>query len=108
MSRALFELAQVIKDRRTNPVEGSYTCYLLREGIDKTLKKVGEEAAEAIIAAKNGRRPELVSELADLFYHLLVTMELTGVSLEELSSELERRAAKIGNLKKPRETDRAT
>lgn len=87
----LFDLYDVILDRRARPVEGSYTCYLFREGIDKILKKVGEESAETIIAAKNGSRAEIVYETADLLYHLLVTLAFFGIHPSEVFRELSRR-----------------
>ena len=93
------ELYEVILDRKSNPPEGSYTGYLFKEGLDKILKKCGEESAEVIIAAKNGSRPELASEIGDLIYHLLVLMAEVGLTLEELYALLEERRQKIGNLK---------
>ena len=66
----LCELYQVVLDRRSNPQEGSYTCYLFDKGLDKILKKVGEECAETIIAAKNGIAEDTVGEISDLLYHL--------------------------------------
>lgn len=81
-----------IADRRENPVEGSYTNYLFEKGIDKILKKVGEESAEVIIAAKNPNKSELIYESCDLVYHMLVLLIERGVSLEELADELIRRA----------------
>jgi len=77
---AIYDDYAVIVDRKQNPKEGSYTNYLLEKGVDKICKKVGEEAAETIIAAKNSNRAELSAEIADLAYHLLVlmlTQELT-------------------------------
>jgi phosphoribosyl-AMP cyclohydrolase / phosphoribosyl-ATP pyrophosphohydrolase len=87
------EVIAEIKNRRANPVEGSYTSYLLREGIDKVLKKVGEESSEVIIGAKNEDKAELTSELADLLYHSLVLMEITDVSLSDIKKELLKRRA---------------
>lgn len=83
-----------IQHRRNNPVEGSYTSYLFREGIDKVLKKVGEESSEVIIGAKNEDKQELTSELADLTYHTLVLMELAGVRIADVKKELLKRRAK--------------
>ena len=80
-----------IKNRRANPVEGSYTSYLFREGIDKVLKKVGEETSEVIIGAKNEDKAELTSELSDLIYHSLVLMEIADVSLSDVKNELLKR-----------------
>lgn len=88
------DLIEEIKNRRANPVEGSYTSYLFREGIDKVLKKVGEESSEVIIGAKNEDKIELTSELADLTYHSLVLMEIAGVSLGDVKKELLKRSGK--------------
>ncbi|WP_443028937.1 bifunctional phosphoribosyl-AMP cyclohydrolase/phosphoribosyl-ATP diphosphatase HisIE [Sporosarcina sp. G11-34] len=88
------ELIVEIKNRRSNPIEGSYTSYLFREGIDKVLKKVGEESSEVIIGAKNEDKEELTSELADLTYHTLVLMEIAGVSIEDVKKELVKRSSK--------------
>ena len=88
------ELVVEIKNRRANPVEGSYTSYLFREGIDKVLKKIGEESSEVIIGAKNEDKLELTSELADLTYHTLVLMEIAGVSIEDVKKELVKRSMK--------------
>ena len=85
------EVIAEIKNRRANPVEGSYTTYLFREGIDKVLKKVGEESSEVIIGAKNEDKAELTSELADLIYHSLVLMEISDVSLSDVKNELLKR-----------------
>lgn len=83
-SRVVDEVAAVIRDRVTNPVVGSYTNYLLMEGIDKIGKKIGEEAAEVIIAAKNGEPQALAAESSDLIYHLLVMLEASGVEVDEV------------------------
>ena len=99
MDSTLKALYQVILDRKTNPQEGSYTCYLFDKGLDKILKKVGEECAETIIAAKNGVREETVGEIADLFYHVLVMMVNEGIPLTDVTAELDKRSQKIGNLK---------
>ena len=104
----LLSLEQVIADRKVNPEEGSYTCYLFDKGLDKVLKKVGEECAETIIAAKNGDLTELNGEVNDLIYHLMVMMNICGLSLDEVLTELEARAKKIGNLKKMKVVDRNT
>ena len=87
----LQEVYDVICDRRINPKEGSYTNYLFDKGIDKMLKKVGEEAAEVIIASKNPENNEVRYEIADLFYHLFVVMVQRGVTLEEIYHELKGR-----------------
>lgn len=80
-----------IVDRRDNPKEGSYTNYLFDKGIDKMLKKVGEESAEVIIAAKNQDKRELTCEISDLIYHLSVTMVQSGVLWDDVAEELKNR-----------------
>src|SRR5688572_20313505 len=96
----LFNLIQERKDQRP---EGSYTSYLFNSGIDKILKKVGEESAETIIAAKNAGddegRKQLSSEISDLLYHLLVLMVERDVSLFDIAAELSARAGKPANPK---------
>lgn len=84
------KLESVIKDRKLNPKEGSYTNYLFREGLDKILKKVGEEAIETIIAAKS-KREDVVYEVSDLMYHLTVLLAELNISWDEIESELEKR-----------------
>ncbi|MEA5002197.1 MAG: bifunctional phosphoribosyl-AMP cyclohydrolase/phosphoribosyl-ATP diphosphatase HisIE [Christensenella sp.] len=90
-SSLLYELYDLIADRKINPKEGSYTNYLFEKGIDKILKKVGEESAEVIIASKNPGTDELRYEAADLLYHLLVLMNEKGLTLPELFAELQNR-----------------
>ncbi len=90
----LKEIYATIEERKRNPIEGSYTNYLFTKGIDKILKKVGEETAEVIIAAKNNSKSELTYELSDLVYHSLVLMVNQGVSLSEIYEELSRRQQK--------------
>lgn len=85
------ELEQVIADRRLHPKEGSYTNYLFDKGIDKILKKVGEEATELVIAAKNPDAEELKYEAADLLYHMLVLLNERGVSWSDVTEELAKR-----------------
>ncbi|MBQ4515200.1 MAG: bifunctional phosphoribosyl-AMP cyclohydrolase/phosphoribosyl-ATP diphosphatase HisIE, partial [Clostridia bacterium] len=80
----LKDVYDVIKGRKENPVEGSYTNYLFEKGIDKQLKKVGEEAAEVIIASKNPDVSELRYEASDLLYHLMVVMVERGLTWEDL------------------------
>ena len=106
MNDTLRDLYQVVLDRKSNPREGSYTCYLFDKGLDKILKKVGEECAETIIAAKNDVTADTVGEISDLIYHLLVMMAEKGISLEEVLAELDRRAEKIGNLKQMKQVDK--
>lgn len=89
-------LYAVVESRRREMPEGSYTTYLFREGLDKILKKVGEESAETIIAAKNAEAAPLAAEVSDLLYHLLVLLVARGVTLNEVRDELARRAGKRG------------
>ena len=85
------QMEAVIAQRRAEPQEGSYTCYLFEKGIDKILKKVGEECAEIIIAAKNPDKEEIKYEISDFLYHTMVLMVEKGVTWEEITSELARR-----------------
>ena len=90
---------QVIIDRKNEKAEGSYTAYLFEQGIDKILKKVGEECTETVIAAKNGDKAETEYEISDLVYHILVMMAYQGITVEDVERELEKRAQKRSNLK---------
>lgn len=90
----LQDLFQLIQDRKEQRPENSYTSYLFNSGLDKILKKVGEESAETIIAAKNEGTDELTSEITDLLYHLLVLMVERDVSLRNIVDELGHRAGK--------------
>jgi phosphoribosyl-ATP pyrophosphohydrolase/phosphoribosyl-AMP cyclohydrolase len=87
-------LVQVIQSRKREMPEGSYTTYLFAKGLDKILKKIGEECAETIIAAKNKSTDELRMESADLLYHLLVLLVNEELKFEEVLAELEKRAHK--------------
>jgi len=78
----------LIESRERQRPEGSYTTYLFNSGLDKILKKVGEESSETIIAAKNEDRTRLTAEVADLVYHLLVLLVARGVTLDEIRAEL--------------------
>lgn len=91
IGEVLSELYGVIEGRRREMPEGSYTTYLFEKGLNKILKKVGEESAETIIAAKDGDPDALTLETADLVYHLLVLLVERGLTLEALSRELARR-----------------
>ena len=81
-------LVELIKGRKTEKKEGSYTTYLFEKGIDKILKKVGEESTEVIIAGKAGDKRETIYEIADLAYHVMVLMCEMGISLDEIKDEL--------------------
>ena len=85
---------ELVLDRKVNPKEGSYVNYLQQKGIDKICKKVGEEAAEVIIAAKNGNKEEIIYETADLWFHNLVLLSELGVTPDDIYQELEKRFAK--------------
>lgn len=99
MNDTIAGLFEVIRARRAQPQEDSYTCYLFEKGTDKILKKIGEEASEVIIAAKNGDNAETSGEICDLLYHLLVLMAQQDIPLEQVTDILELRRQKIGNLK---------
>ena len=81
-------LMELIRGRKTNPQEGSYTTYLFRKGLDKILKKIGEESTEVIIAAKDNDPKETIYEISDLVYHVMVMMIQQGISLEDIRREL--------------------
>ena len=85
---SLSDLIKLIEGRKTDKKEGSYTTYLFEKGIDKILKKVGEESTEVIIGAKGGDKGETIYEIADLVYHVMVMMVEMGISLEDVISEL--------------------
>lgn len=87
----LHELYELIKSRQQERPQGSYTTYLFDKGLDKILKKVGEESAETIIAAKNDDPKQLVAETADLLYHLLVMLVARNVNLDDVRDELAQR-----------------
>ena len=108
MNDTLQSLYRVVLDRKAHPQEGSYTCYLFDKGLDKILKKVGEECAETIIAAKNDVPADTVGEISDLIYHLMVLMAEKDIPLDDVLAELDRRSQKIGNLKQMRQTDKET
>ncbi len=90
-SSILDEVYAVVRDRMENPKEGSYTNYLLDTGIDKILKKVGEECSETIIAAKNEEPSEIALETSDLLYHLIVMIAERGMTMEDIYAELKNR-----------------
>jgi len=84
-------LYELIRGRKTDPKEGSYTTYLFQKGMDKILKKVGEESTEVIIAGSKGDKQETVFEIADVVYHVMVLMVQMGISVEDVTRELEKR-----------------
>lgn len=87
----LKEVYDVISDRAAHPKEGSYTNYLFEKGLDKILKKIGEESSEVIIASKNGKKDEIMSEVSDLLYHIMVLLVERGMTLEDVYGELKGR-----------------
>ncbi|WP_300911265.1 phosphoribosyl-ATP diphosphatase [Faecalibaculum rodentium] len=95
-------LYETVLDRKARPEEGSYTSYLFGKGEEKILKKVGEECTEVIIASLSQSKEDLINEFGDLFYHMVVLMVEKGITLEEISAELERRSGKKHNLKAER------
>ena len=110
---------EVILERKTENDEKSYTCYLFREGIDKILKKVGEECTETVIAAKNLKaagddadkealKNDLVGEVSDLIYHLQVMLCDVGVSIDDVFEEMDKRSRKTGNKKIMKKVDKNT
>ncbi|NLN81963.1 MAG: phosphoribosyl-ATP diphosphatase [Clostridiales bacterium] len=108
MDDCILNLYETILDRRENPVENSYTKYLFDKGLDKILKKIGEETAEVVIAAKNGVKQDTIGEIADLTYHVLVLMAQQGISPQEVADALNERHKKSGNLKTFHKTDKNT
>ena len=89
--RVFEQVFGVIQDRKLHPKEGSYTNYLFDKGLDKILKKLGEEATEIVIAAKNPNANEIKYEISDFLYHMMVLMAEKGVTWEEITSELAKR-----------------
>lgn len=90
-AEVLQEVFDVISDRLAHPKEGSYTNYLFTKGLDKILKKIGEESCEVVIASKNGTSTEIKSEIADLFYHVMVLLVERGMTLQDIYGELKQR-----------------
>ena len=88
MNDTLVNLYETILERKANQQEGSYTCYLFEKGLDKILKKVGEESTEVIIAGKADDKKETVYEIADLAYHVMVMMVEMGISVDDVKIEL--------------------
>ncbi len=98
----------LVVSRRESNEEGSYTAYLFNAGIDKILKKVGEESAETIIAAKNGEKEPVINEMADLLYHLNVMLAALNIDVRDVEGILQERLKKAGNLKKMKVVDKNT
>ena len=89
---SIYKLYELIRGRKINMTEGSYTTYLFNSGIDKILKKIGEESSEVIIGAKNGSKEEIIYELSDLLYHSLVLMVEKNITLNDIKDELSKRS----------------
>jgi phosphoribosyl-ATP pyrophosphohydrolase len=96
----LHAVYQIIRERKANPSEQSYTSSLMAKGVDKVLKKLGEEATELIIAGKGGKRDEIVYETADLFFHTLVLLGYYDIEPDEIFTELRRRFGVSGIMEK--------
>ncbi|PID15359.1 bifunctional phosphoribosyl-AMP cyclohydrolase/phosphoribosyl-ATP pyrophosphatase [Sporosarcina sp. P34] len=94
LREVVYEVIDEIADRKANPIDGSYTTYLFNEGIDKVLKKVGEESTEVVIGAKNADKEEVSNEIADLVYHTLVLMNILDVDLTDVQQVLRERRPK--------------
>ena len=105
---SLQKLYETVSARKDAQTEGSYTCYLFGQGLDKILKKCGDECSEVIIAAKNGDNSETVLEISDLLYHLTVLMVQQGITLDQVEAELKKRSGKQGNLKTFHQVDKNT
>ena len=104
---------EVIESRKGENAEGSYTCYLFKSGLDKILKKVGEECTETVIAAKNLKnnagdkeKEELIGEVADLFYHLQVMLSDLDLSIDDVLAEHQKRNLKVNNKKEFKVVDK--
>jgi phosphoribosyl-ATP pyrophosphohydrolase len=97
ISAAMFEqVYEVIRERKQSSPEESYVASLMTKGTDSILKKIGEESAEVIIAAKNKNRDEQIHEITDLWFHLLVLLVDQGLTLEDISKEFEKRFGQSG------------
>jgi phosphoribosyl-ATP pyrophosphohydrolase len=105
MNDVLTRLHELACERRDNPKANSYTSYLFKKGLDKILKKCGEECAEVIIAAKNDSDDELKNEVADLIYHLIVLCAERGIEWREIEQVLCERGKKTGNIKEAHNTE---
>ena len=108
MTEVFEELYQTVLSRKSAKEEGSYTCYLFEKGIDKILKKCGEECTEMVIAAKNADNEELKNEIADLLYHIMVMCVERGLEWKEVEEVLAQRSNKTGNLKNFHQVDKNT
>ena len=99
MKENIQDLYDVILSRKENKQEGSYTTYLFEKGVDKILKKVGEECTEVVISCKEDNKTDQINEICDLTFHLLVLMAEKGITVDEVAEELGNRRKKINNFK---------
>ncbi len=105
MDNTLTQLARVLEDRKLQPAEKSYVASLYDKGLDAILKKIGEEATETVIAAKNGDNSQIVYETADLWFHCLVLLAHQGLHPDDVLHELQRRFGLSGLDEKARRTE---
>ncbi|MDD6795520.1 MAG: phosphoribosyl-ATP diphosphatase [Clostridiaceae bacterium] len=99
MDETIKQLYSKILDRKKHGEEGSYTFYLFNKGLEKILKKVGEESTEVVISAMTDKKEDQVNEICDLTYHLLVLMAQLNIPIEDVEKELKNRSMKINNFK---------
>jgi phosphoribosyl-ATP pyrophosphohydrolase len=104
MNNTLTQLAQVLEDRKQQTADKSYVASLYTKGLDSILKKIGEEAAETIIAAKNGDKEQIIYETADLWFHCMVMLAAQGLHPDDVLNELQRRFGLSGLEEKARRT----
>ncbi len=100
MSEILNQLAEVLEQRKGSDPKASYVAHLYHKGLDTILKKIGEEATETVIAAKDGDRDQVIYETADLWFHSMVLLSQQGISPDEILGELERRFGLSGHEEK--------
>ncbi|MDO4414800.1 MAG: phosphoribosyl-ATP diphosphatase [Erysipelotrichaceae bacterium] len=100
--KELENLYDLALERKKNPEQGSYTAYLYEKGLEKILKKIGEESTEVVVAALSQSNEELIGEINDLFYHVIVLMVEKGITIEDVEAEMVRRSLKQHNLKAER------
>lgn len=100
MSNVLNQLAEVLEQRKGSDPKESYVAHLYSKGLDTILKKIGEEATETVIAAKDGDREQIIYEMADLWFHSMVLLSEQGIAPDEILSELERRFGLSGHEEK--------
>ncbi len=106
MSDVLQQLAQILEQRKSQPADSSYVASLYQKGLDHILKKVGEEATETIVAAKNGEKEQIVYETADLWFHSMVMLAHLDLGPEDILTELERRFGLSGLEEKAQRTQK--